>query len=168
MRFRDLRSKTLAFKKRIAIAFGDLKTSSGSKRVRLAVPRGQKLAIFFFKIGKFCHSLALISYSRSNLCNFWTVLFSAVLLWLPKDFPRGQGLRSGPLRSKTRRTKKLQNHPFPVWSWKYKKLPEKLQKWSFLANFVIFQYFFRIFGAKPEMGDFVISLAFGLLSGPKL
>ena len=34
---------------------------SGSKRVRLAVPRGQKLPIFA-NIGNFCYSLALISY----------------------------------------------------------------------------------------------------------
>ena len=42
---------------------GGVKTyrTSGSKRVRLAVPRGQKLAIFA-KIGNFCYSLAPISY----------------------------------------------------------------------------------------------------------
>ena len=54
-------------------------------------------------------------------------------------------------------TKKLQNHPFPVWPRKYEKITEKLQKWSFSGQFCNFSvFFFVVFGAKPEMGDFVI------------
>ena len=37
-----------------------------------------------------------------------------------------------------------------------KKKPKNYKNGHFLANSVIFRYFFRIFGAKPEMGDFVI------------
>ena len=37
-----------------------------------------------------------------------------------------------------------------------KKLPKNYKNGHFLANFVIFRDFFRIFGAKPEMGDLVI------------
>ena len=33
---------------------------------------------------------------------------------------------------------------------------KKYKNSHFLANFVIFRYFFRISGAKPDMGDFVI------------
>ena len=66
-----------------------------------------------------------------------------------------------PLKSNTKiNTKKLQNHPFPVWPWKYEKITEKLQKWSFSGQFCNFSYFFRISGAKPEMGDFVFFLYF--------
>ena len=47
LRFRDLRSKTLAFKKSIAIIFGDLKTSLGA-RACVQVARIQKTRRFAF------------------------------------------------------------------------------------------------------------------------
>ena len=42
-------------------------------------------------------------------------------------------------------TKKLQNHPFPVWPRKYEKITEKLQKWSFAGQFCNFSVFFFVF-----------------------
>ena len=45
-----------------------------------------------------------------------------------------------------------------------KKLPKNYKNGHFLANFVIFRSFFRIFGAKPEMGDFVSFLYFFRIS----
>ena len=57
--------------------------------------------------------------------------------------------------------KKLQNRPFPAWPQKYeKKIPKNYKIGQKMTIFVIFRYFFRIFGAKPEMGDYVIFFIF--------
>ena len=45
-----------------------------------------------------------------------------------------------------------------------KKIPKIYKNGHFLANFGIFRYFFRIFVAKPEMGESVISSVFFLIS----
>ena len=42
-------------------------------------------------------------------------------------------------------TKKIQNHPFPVWPQKYGKNTEKLQKWSFSGQFCNFSVIFFVF-----------------------
>ena len=65
-----------------------------------------------------------------------------------------------PLKSGNTKKIHIQNHPFPVWPRKYEKKTEKLQKWSLSGQFCNFSVFFRIFGAKPEMGDFVIFCIF--------
>ena len=59
--------------------------SQAPKRVRLAVPRGQKLAIFVI------HWL-WFPIRDPIFGNFWAVLFSAVLFWLPRF---GLGLAFG-------------------------------------------------------------------------
>ena len=62
-------------------------------------------------------------------------------------------------------TKKLPNHPFPVWPQKYEKIPKNCKIGQKMTIFVIFRYFFRTFGAKPEMGDFVIFSYFFVFPG---
>ena len=56
LRFRDLRSKTLAFKKRNAIAFCDLKTSLGARACVqvLCVQKTRRFAFAFLSPLRFC------------------------------------------------------------------------------------------------------------------
>ena len=76
LRFRDLRSKTLAFKKRIAIAFCDLKTSLGARAcVRvLCVQKTRRFAFAFLS--------PLRSFFLLRLQHVPLIAFLSLVVWL--------------------------------------------------------------------------------------
>ena len=71
-----------------------------------------------------------------------------------------------PGSTKKIRTKKIQNPPFPVWP--PQKILKNYKKWLFSCHFwklSEFFFFFRLFGAKPGPGDFVIFCIFFVFPG---
>ena len=79
-------------------------------------------------------------------------LISTYKFAIPRSWYRAQK----PLKpGNTKKYEKATKSPPRVGPRKYEKNTEKIQKRSFSGHFRIFLYFFRIFGARPGVGDFV-------------
>ena len=69
----------------------------------------------------------------------------------------GTECKTPPGPENTKKNEKMTKSPISGLAPKIrKKIPKNCKKWSFSGQFGIFRSLFRIFGAKPEMGDFVI------------
>ena len=81
----------------------------------------------------------------------------------------GRNLLQKPLRpGNTKKIRKSHEIPHPgSGPENTKKIQKKYENGHFQAIFVFFLYFFRIFGARPGVGDFVTFSYFFRISGPE-
>ena len=68
--------------------------------------------------------------------------------------------RNSEKKTNKKTKKKLRNSPTRVGPRKYEKNTEKIRKRSFWGHSCVFLYSFRIFGARPGVGNFVILFVF--------
>ena len=82
---------------------------------------------------------------------------------IPRSWYRAQK----PLKpGNTKKIRKNYEIPHPRWGPETtKKIQKKYENGPKMTVFVFFQYFFRIFGARPGVGDFVIFSYFFRISG---